>query len=127
MPSDPRLEAARRAGQLTDAVRRAAAAIDPEVAPGLPGDLVRAATVIALSAAQQSVSRHPATARRLLAAALSAADQLETLLAMAIGLELLGARGPRLTAEVRQIRVMLRAARQRHQRADSETIDGSAA
>lgn len=127
MLTDPRLDASRRAGQLADAVRRAAAAIDAEVAPGLSGDLVRAATMIALSSAQQATARHPAAARRLLAAALGAAEELETLLAMAIGLELLGARGPKLTAEVRQIRDLLRAARRRHQLGAADSMGGSAA
>lgn len=101
--------------------------MDPQVAPGLASDLVRAATLIAVSAAQQATARHPAAVRRLLNAALSAADDLETLLAMAVGLELLGARGPKLTAEVRQIRDVLRAARRRHQHGATNTMGGSAA
>jgi four helix bundle protein len=127
MLTDPRLDASRRAGQLADAVRRAATAIDAQVAPSLSGDLVRAATVIAFSAAQQATSRHPAAARRLLAAALGAAEELETLLAMAVGLELLGARGLKLTEEVRQIRVLLRAAGRRHQQGTAGPVGGSAA
>jgi four helix bundle protein len=127
MLTDPRVDASRRAVQLAAAIRRAAAAIDAQVAPGLAADLVRAATVIAFSAARQATAAHPAAIRRLLAAALSAADELDTLLAMAMGLELLGARGPRLTQEVRQIRDLLRAARRRHQLGAADPAGDSAA
>ncbi len=101
--------------------------MDAQVAPGLSRDLVRAATMLAASAAQQTTARNPAAARRLLAAALNTADELETLLAISAGLELLGARGPSLTADVRQIRDLLRAARRRHQQGVADTMGGSAA
>jgi hypothetical protein len=123
MRSDPHLDASRRAGQLAGAVRRATAAMDAQVAPGLSGDLMRAATLLAVSAAQLASTRNG----RLLSAALGATDELETLLVMAAALELLGARGPSLTAEVRGIRELLRAARRRHQQGAQDAMGGSAA
>jgi len=107
MPQDIRREARRRALLLCEAIQRSAAGMDARTAPGLGADLVRASKRIAASLSDGSGPIHDAAVRRLLATAFASADELETLLAIAIGLEMLGPRGPRLVREVRDIRGIL--------------------
>ena len=81
--------------------------MDARTAPGLGADLVRASTRIAASLSDSSGPIHHAAFRRRLATAFASVDELETLLAIAVGLEMLGPRGPRLVREVRDIRGIL--------------------
>ena len=98
-----RIEALRRAQQFAETIRRAANGIDRRTAPELGAELVRAAGVVVASLTFDASAPGPAVARRMATAA-SAIAELETLLAMAVGLEVLGARGPRLVHELGKIR-----------------------
>jgi len=106
-----RIDALRLAQHLAEAMRHAAAGIDRRTAPDLGADLVRTVSLIVASLNTEATS--PATLARRLATATATLAELQTLLAMAIGLEVLGVRGPRIADQLGQLRQLLSDLRRR--------------
>lgn len=116
-----RIDTLRLAQQIAEAIRHAAAGIDRRTAPDLGADLVRTAGILVASLNSEAPS--PATLARRLATAAAALAELQTLMAMAVGLEVLGVRGPRIADQLRQLRGLLANLRRRVR----ESSDGHAA
>jgi four helix bundle protein len=108
MPNHHKLQVWHRANALSLDVHRAARRIRASAAPGLKTQLLRAVGSIAANVGEGAADRTPAEFAHFVTIAIGSANETETHLLLAFGMELIPkADGARLLDELDQIRRML--------------------